>query len=93
MKNSATNETNEPFAEEAKQFIETRLLQRQVKVQLDGVNNQNLVGTVITSQWKYCSVFIKRRSSEMCRLEFNFITTRIGEKNIVRQKNMQRIID
>lgn len=45
--NSATNETNEPFAEEAKQFTETRLLQRQVKVQLDGVNNQNLVGTVL----------------------------------------------
>ena len=44
---SATNETNEPFAEEAKQFVETRLLQRQVKVTLEGVNNQNLVGTLL----------------------------------------------
>ncbi|CAF1282947.1 unnamed protein product [Adineta steineri] len=42
-----TNETNEPFAEEAKQFVDTRLLQRQVKVILDGVNNQNLVGTLL----------------------------------------------
>jgi staphylococcal nuclease domain-containing protein 1 len=44
---NATNETNEPFAEEAKQYVETRLLQRQVKVVLDSVNNQNLVGTVL----------------------------------------------
>jgi staphylococcal nuclease domain-containing protein 1 len=44
---NSTNETNEPFADEAKQFVETRLLQRQVKVVLDGVNNQNLVGTVL----------------------------------------------
>lgn len=43
----ATNETNEPYAEEAKQFVETRLLQRQVKVILEGVNNQNLVGTLL----------------------------------------------
>lgn len=40
-------ETNEPFAEEAKQFVETRLLQRQVRVHLDSVNNQNLIGTVL----------------------------------------------
>ncbi|CAF4430465.1 unnamed protein product [Rotaria socialis] len=43
----SSNETNEPFAEEAKQFVDTRLLQRQVKVILDGVNNQNLVGTLL----------------------------------------------
>ena len=44
---TATNETTEPFAEEAKQFVETRLLQRQVKVILDGANNQTLVGTLL----------------------------------------------
>jgi staphylococcal nuclease domain-containing protein 1 len=43
----STNESNEPFAEEAKQYVDTRLLQRQVKVILDGVNNQNLVGTLL----------------------------------------------
>lgn len=43
----ATSENNEPFAEEARQFVDTRLLQRQVKVVLDGVNNQNLVGTLL----------------------------------------------
>jgi staphylococcal nuclease domain-containing protein 1 len=45
--NTSTNEVNEPFAEDAKQFVETRLLQRQVKVMLEGANNQNLVGTLL----------------------------------------------
>jgi staphylococcal nuclease domain-containing protein 1 len=39
----------EPFAEEAKQFVETRLLQRDVKVMLEGVANQQngiLLGTI-----------------------------------------------
>ena len=43
----ASNENNEPFAEEARQYVDTRLLQREVKVILDGVNNQNLVGTLL----------------------------------------------
>ncbi|XP_041351228.1 staphylococcal nuclease domain-containing protein 1-like [Gigantopelta aegis] len=37
----------EPFAEEAKFFTESRLLQRDVKIILEGVSNQNLLGTVI----------------------------------------------
>lgn len=41
------NESHEPFALEAKHFVETRLLQRQVKVVLQGTNNQNLFATVL----------------------------------------------
>ncbi|KAK3097810.1 hypothetical protein FSP39_013410 [Pinctada imbricata] len=37
----------EPFAEEAKYFTEVRLLQREVKIILEGVSNQNLLGTVL----------------------------------------------
>lgn len=37
----------EPFAEECKYFTESRLLQRDVKIILEGVSNQNLLGTVI----------------------------------------------
>ena len=37
----------ELFAEEAKFFTESRLLQRDVKIILEGVSNQNLLGTVI----------------------------------------------
>ena len=39
--------TPEPFAEEAKYFTEVRLLQRDVKIVLEGASNQNLLGTVI----------------------------------------------
>lgn len=44
---ASNSENNEPFAEEARQFVDARLLQRQVKVILDGCNNQTLVGTVL----------------------------------------------
>ena len=44
---NASIEDTEPFAEEAKQFVESRLLQRQVKVIFNGTNNQNLVGTLL----------------------------------------------
>lgn len=39
--------TPEPFAEEAKYFTEVRLLQRDVKILLEGASNQNLLGTII----------------------------------------------
>jgi staphylococcal nuclease domain-containing protein 1 len=37
----------EEFAEEAKYFTEVRLLQRDVKIVLEGASNQNLLGTII----------------------------------------------
>jgi len=37
----------EPFADEAKYFTEVRLLQRDVKIVLEGASNQNLLGTVL----------------------------------------------
>lgn len=37
----------ELFAEEAKYFTEVRLLQRDVQIILEGVSNQNLLGTVL----------------------------------------------
>ena len=37
----------EPFAEEAKFYTESRLLQRDVKIYLEGSSNQNLIGSVI----------------------------------------------
>jgi len=36
-----------PFAEEAKFFVESRLLQRDVEIILESVNNNNFVGTVV----------------------------------------------
>ncbi|XP_071791896.1 staphylococcal nuclease domain-containing protein 1-like isoform X2 [Asterias amurensis] len=40
-------ETEEPFAGEAKYFTESRLLQRDVKIILEGVSNQNYLGSVM----------------------------------------------
>ena len=37
----------EPYAEECKYFTESRLLQRDVQMVLEGVSNQNLLGTVL----------------------------------------------
>jgi len=42
-----TQTVPEPFAEEAKYFTEVRLLQRDVKIVLEGASNQNLLGTVL----------------------------------------------
>jgi hypothetical protein len=36
-----------PFAEEAKFFVESRLLQRDVESMLESVNNNNFVGSVL----------------------------------------------
>lgn len=43
----STQETNEPFSEDAKQYVETRLLQREVKVLVEGANNQMLLATLL----------------------------------------------
>lgn len=37
----------EPFMEEAKYYTESRLLQKDVKIILEGVSNLNLLGTVL----------------------------------------------
>ncbi|CAH1799685.1 unnamed protein product [Owenia fusiformis] len=42
-----TKQVPEPFAVECKYFTESRLLHREVKVILEGVSNQNILGTII----------------------------------------------
>ena len=37
----------EPYAEEAKYFTESRLLQRDVKIIMESVSNANILGTVL----------------------------------------------
>lgn len=44
---NSTQENSEPFADDARQYVETRLLQREVKVVVEGVNNQMLLGTLL----------------------------------------------
>lgn len=40
-------QTPEPYMEEARYFTETRLLQRDIKIILEGVSNNNFLGTVL----------------------------------------------
>jgi staphylococcal nuclease domain-containing protein 1 len=50
FKREEDKEVAEPYAEEAKQFVESRLLQRDVKIILEGVANQAngiLLGTIL----------------------------------------------
>lgn len=47
MSDEAGQQTADPFAEEAKFFTECRLLQREVKIIMEGVSNQNILGTVL----------------------------------------------
>lgn len=45
--NEAGQQEGEEFAAEAKFFTESRLLQREVKIIMEGVSNQNILGTVL----------------------------------------------
>ena len=47
FKRDGDKEIPEPFAEIARFFTESRLLQRDIKVLLEGVSNQLVLGTVI----------------------------------------------
>lgn len=47
FKMEGVQQVAEEFAEEAKYFTESRLLQRDVKIILEGTSNQNFLGTVI----------------------------------------------
>ena len=47
FKREGDRDVPEPFAEEARFFSEARLLQRDIKVRLEGVSSQNAVGTVL----------------------------------------------
>lgn len=42
-----TDGESEPHAEEARFFVESKLLQRDVAVILESVNNNNFVGTIV----------------------------------------------
>ncbi|RDD43774.1 hypothetical protein TrispH2_003888 [Trichoplax sp. H2] len=46
FKRDSNKEVAESFAEEAKFFTESRILQRDVKVTLEGISNQNFIGTI-----------------------------------------------
>nr|XP_032804965.1 staphylococcal nuclease domain-containing protein 1 [Petromyzon marinus] len=52
-------ETPEPFAAEAKFFTESRLLQRDVQIVLEGVSNQNILGTILHPNGNITELLLK----------------------------------
>lgn len=51
---------SEPFAEEARFFLESRLLQKDVEVILESVNNNNLVGTILHPQGNIAEALLRQ---------------------------------
>ncbi|VDK43460.1 unnamed protein product [Anisakis simplex] len=49
----------EEFAEEAKYFVECRILQRDVELILEGVSNQNLVGSIVHPKGNIAEALLK----------------------------------
>lgn len=51
---------NVPYAEEARFFVESRLLQRDVEIILESVNNQNFVGSILFPEGNIAEALLKR---------------------------------
>ena len=52
-------EVADPFAAEAKFFVESRLLQRDVKIILEGVSNQNILLATVLHPVSYEDIILK----------------------------------
>ena len=81
FKRDGDKEIPEPFAEVARFYTESRLLQRDIKVLLEGVSNQLTLGTIIhpvSCLWPIytqCKVFWAWRDVWMCRLTWAHLCT------------------
>ncbi|XP_053623818.1 staphylococcal nuclease domain-containing protein 1 [Plodia interpunctella] len=51
---------SEPFADEARYFVESRLLQKDVEVILESVNNANFVGTILHPQGNIAELLLRQ---------------------------------
>lgn len=51
---------SEPYAEEARFFVESRILQHNVKVILESVNNNNFVGTILHPQGNIAELLLRQ---------------------------------
>lgn len=58
-KRDGDQEISEPFALEARYFTESRLLQREIKIILEGVSNQNFLGSVIHPAGNIAELLLK----------------------------------
>lgn len=71
----------EPFGGEAKYFTESRLLQQDVKVILEGFSNNNFVGTVIHPNGNISEALVKEGFAKVVDWSITLVTG--GPKNLV----------
>nr|QBI71281.1 ebna2 binding protein P100 [Thermobia domestica] len=64
----------EPFADEAKFFVETRLLQRDVEIILESVNNNNFVGSIIHPKGNIAEALLKEGFAKCVDWSMTFVT-------------------
>ncbi|CAD5211676.1 unnamed protein product [Bursaphelenchus okinawaensis] len=68
------NGRNEPYGEEAKFFVESRILQRDVKIYLEGVSNQNVVGSVIHPRGNIAELLVEDGYARCVEWTLNLVT-------------------
>nr|CAG4651604.1 EOG090X01F7 [Triops cancriformis] len=64
----------EPFAEEAKFFTESRLLQRDVDIILESVNNNNFVGSIVHPNGNIAELLLKEGFARCVDWSITFVT-------------------
>lgn len=69
---------SEPYAEEARFFLESRLLQKDVEVVLESVNNNNIVGTILHPQGNIAEALL-RQGFAKCVMKSGASTLRAAE--------------
>ena len=69
------NVNPDQYAEEAKYFTESRLLQREVEVVLEGVSNQNLLGTVLHPSGNIAEALLREGFARCVDWSMGVVTT------------------
>lgn len=68
-----------PFAEEARYFVESRLLQRDVNIVLESVNNTNFVGSIQFPKGNIAEALLREGFAKCVDWSMAFMKT--GERN------------
>lgn len=78
---------SEPFAEEARYFVESKLLQTDVEVILESVNNNNFVGTILHPSGNIAELLLKNGFARC--VDWSLAVMRPGSSTVLRQAEKQ----
>lgn len=68
-----------PYAAEAKFYVESRLLQREVQIILEGVSNQNIIGTIIHPNGNISELLLKDGFAKCVDWSMGIVTTGVDK--------------